>query len=270
MSLTLLAGREFSAAWALTAAVLLLGMGGVARRAAGQAPEGYSLAWSDDFDGTALETSKWGYHSIGKRRDAVNIREAAKLDGEGHLVISTNKVMVDGKAQYQTAMIETRGKYERRFGYWEARIKLQRQEGHWSAFWLMPTTMGKPVGNTAEGGAEIDIMEYHSKWMDGVLHTLHWDGYGEDHKSTNKKVTVEGLHAGYHTFGLLWTAEKYVFYVDGKATWETTAAISQRPQYAILSLEVGTWAGEIGKAELPDSMVVDYVRHYEKKAEGAK
>lgn len=32
----------------------------------------------------------------------------------------------------------------------------------------------------------------------------------------------------------------------------------------ILSLEVGTWAGDIAKAELPDSFYVDYVRVYQK------
>jgi hypothetical protein len=33
----------------------------------------------------------------------------------------------------------------------------------------------------------------------------------------------------------------------------------------ILSLEVGEWAGDIAEAELPDSLVVDYVRVYQRK-----
>jgi hypothetical protein len=32
-----------------------------------------------------------------------------------------------------------------------------------------------------------------------------------------------------------------------------------------LSLEVGPWAGDITKAELPDSFYVDYVRVYQKR-----
>lgn len=246
-------------------AAFLLGMMGLAFSACAQAPEGYGLAWSDEFDGTSLDESKWAHRHLGKRRDAVNVREAVKLDGQGHLVITTSKVTADGKSVYQTGMIATAGKFERAYGYWEARIKLQKQEGHWSAFWLQTPTMGRPVGDVGQAGTEIDIMEYHSRWKDQTQHALHWDGYGKDHKQVVQKVMGQNLQEGFHTFGLLWTKEKYVFYVDGKATWETTQGISQRPEFAILSLEVGTWAGDIAKAELPDSMVVDYVRWYEKK-----
>jgi hypothetical protein len=35
------------------------------------------------------------------------------------------------------------------------------------------------------------------------------------------------------------------------------------PQYMILSDEVGPWAGDIGKAKLPDRVLVDYVRVYD-------
>lgn len=235
-----------------------------------QAPAGYELAWSDEFDGAALDTSKWEYYNLGKRRDAINVKEAVTLDGKGNLIITTTKVMVDGKPQYRTGMISTRNKFQRKYGYWECRMKLQKQPGHWSAFWLMTPTMGRPVGNVAEAGTEIDIMEYHSKWVDGILHTIHWDGYGKDHKSTSKKFTVNGLHDGFHTFGLEWTPEKYVFYVDGKANLELKEAISQRDEYAIVSMEVGKWAGDIAEAQLPDSFTVDYVRWYEKKGEASK
>jgi hypothetical protein len=35
------------------------------------------------------------------------------------------------------------------------------------------------------------------------------------------------------------------------------------PQYIILSNEVGTWAGDINAAKLPDSCLIDYVRVYD-------
>jgi beta-glucanase (GH16 family) len=127
--------------------------------------------------------------------------------------------------------------------------------------------MGNPVGNPAQGGVEVDVMEYHSRWKDECQHALHWDGYGKDHKSQGKKVTAEGLHEGFHTFGVLWTKVKYTLFVDGKQTWETDKVVSAVPEYALLSLEVGKWAGDIGKAELPDSGVVDYVRWYAPAAE---
>ena len=72
------------------------------------------------------------------------------------------------------------------------------------------------------------------------------------------------IAAGFHTFGCEWTPEALVFYVDGRETWRTSKAVPQRDQHMILSLEVGTWADDISKASLPDSMAVDWVRVYKR------
>ena len=223
--------------------------------------KGYILVWSDEFNGTALDMTKWNYRRLGPRKGGVNVKDTVTLDGKGHLVLTTKQ----SGEKYHTAMIGTQGKFEPTFGYFECRVKLQKQVGHWSAFWLQSPTMGKEVGNTADSGTEIDIFEYLRREVDIVNHTLHWDGYGEDHKSAQKKPQIPGLSEGWHTFGLLWTEEQYVFYVDGKETWRTNQAISKRSEYIILSQEVGKWAGDITKAKLPDSLFVDYVRVYQKK-----
>ena len=84
-------------------------------------------------------------------------------------------------------------------------------------------------------------------------HALHWDGYGKDHKSEGKVVKVPGVMEDCHTFALWWKADEYMFYVDGKETWRTAAGgVCQVPLYIKLSDEIGNWAGDIKKAELPD------------------
>lgn len=222
--------------------------------------KGYKLVWSDEFDGTTLDMRKWGYRCLGPRRDAVNVKDTVTLDGNGHLILTTKK---QGDIRH-TAMIGTQGKFEATFGYFECRAKLQTQFGHWSAFWLQTPTMGNPLDNPAAAGTEVDIFEYHKKLgKDVVVHNLHWDGYKKNHKHVGGKATVPGLSKGWHTFGLLWTEKEYVFYVDGTETWRTNKAISNRPEYIILSLEVGTWAGDIANAKLPDSLHIDYVRVYQ-------
>jgi beta-glucanase (GH16 family) len=221
-------------------------------------PKDDNLVWNDEFDGTELDASKWGYHYPGKRRDGVTVKEAATLDGRGHLLITTSKV----GQEYHTSMIETRGKFERVYGYFECRVKLQKQPGHWSAFWLMPRNMGKAVGDTQASGTEIDIFEYLPIKPDKAQHTLHWDGYGKDHKSQGHVADAPGFGDGWHVAGLEWTAQGYAFFIDGKETWRTDKAVSGAPQYIILSLEVGKWAGNIADAKLPDSVIFDYVRVY--------
>jgi len=223
--------------------------------------KGYELVWSDEFDGTELDMTKWNYRDLGPRHDAINVKNTVSLDGKGHLVLSTRR---KGN-KYHTAMIGTQKKFETTFGYFECRVKLQEQIGHWSAFWLQSPGMGKEMSNVFEAGAEIDIFEYARKDSDTVHHTLHWDGYKKHQKSSGKRPRISGLSKGWHTFSLLWTDKEYVFFVDGKETWRTSDAISGHNEFIILSLEVGKWAGDISKAVLPDNLYVDYVRVYKKK-----
>jgi hypothetical protein len=222
------------------------------------APAGktWKLIWHDEFDGDKLDESKWDVPN-NQRRDGWWSPKAVAVDN-GHLAISTLK---DGD-KYLDACVRTRGKFEHAHGYYVARIKLQDQPGHWSAFWLYNSCVCK-VGDEGRDGTEIDIME--KPWLnDRVQHALHWDGYGEAHRSKGEVSTVPGVMDGFHTFALWWKADEYVFYVDGIEKWRTNAGgVCQVPLYIKLSDEIGKWGGDITKAKLPDRFLVDYVRVYD-------
>lgn len=227
----------------------------------------WKLVWRDEFEGKKLDESKWTAAPDGRRKGGWWSPRAVRLDGRGHLVIRTFRDgdrVVDG-------CVSTERKFEHAHGFYVARAKLQSQPGHWSAFWINGRGIHK-VGDGGRDGCEIDIME--KPWLDDrVQHTLHWDGYGKDHRSAGHVSRVPGVMQGFHTFGLWWKADEYVFYVDGRETWRTAAGGACRvPQYIKLSDEVGDWAGDIGTAKLPDEFVVDHVRVYdlvEKKPEAS-
>lgn len=243
--------------------VVVLTAGGWAR-AAGEflpvLPEGqqWELTWSDEFDGSAIDQTKWDVMGDWKRRDGFWVKEDAYLDGQGHLILRTKK---DGD-RYTCGAIRTRGKFEHRYGYWVCRCQMPTQEGHWPAFWLHADTVGQ-VGDGGRDGTEIDIME--KPWReDRNTQNLHWDGYGADHQHAGTKFLVSGMSEGFHTFALYWTPDEYVFYVNGQETWRSNAGgVSQVPQYAKLTEEIGEWGGDITQAKLPDQFVVDYVRLYD-------
>ena len=218
----------------------------------------WKLVWHDEFDGRQLDASKWEVPPDHKRRDGWWTRKAIRLDGQGHLVISTLKQ----NGRYLDGCVRTVGKFEHTFGFYVARMQLQKQPGHWSAFWLTGGGVVK-VGDEGRDGTEIDIME--KPWLDDrVQHTLHWDGYGKHHRSAGKVARVPGVMDGFHTFALLWSADEYVFYIDGEQTWRTKAGgVCQAPLHIRLSDEIGRWGGDIRKAELPDRLLVDYVRVYD-------
>jgi hypothetical protein len=256
----------------------------------------YRLVWHDEFNGpadTPPDPARWALH-LGPRRDALNLEEAARLDGQGHLLITTTRharatprpaatqpvaaqpgasppgasqpAATQPQFEYHTGMLSTRGKYEPTFGYLECRYRVQTQPGHWSAFWLQSPEMGKYIADPAKSGVEIDIIEYLAtpKYQEKAQHTIHWDGYGKEHKSLHVEKVLPGLGADFHTFGLEWTPDEYIYYVDGQETGRMKQAVSHHPEYLILSMEVGDWADDIAAANLPDGMVVDYVRVWQR------
>jgi hypothetical protein len=260
------------AAWVWRSAIMLIllgvaGCASVSKPLAGEAPsqlpalpagQSWQLVWHDEFNGATLDPSRWDapeYERRGHLWRAAN----AYLDGKGNAILETSKV----GDRYASPCIRTKGKFEKAFGYFEMRCRLPTEPGHWSAFWLYNDSVGK-VGDEGRDGTEIDIMEW--PYRDGrVPLTLHWDGYGKEHKSEGSVAQQSAVLDGqFHTFALWWTPTEYVFYIDSVEVWRTRAGgVCQVPLYVKLSEEIGPWAGEITKAALPDRFVVDYVRVYD-------
>lgn len=221
--------------------------------------EQWELVWSDEFEADQLDRSLW-QTPVGVRRDGYWAAEDTYLDGEGNLVLRTRKS--DGK--YYSGAVRTMGVFEHRFGYWETRCMFHTEVGHWPAFWLFSSPGVGIVGDGGRDGTEIDIMEKPWPDEDKINVALHWDGYGEHHDSEGKQVIFPGVSWGWHTFGLLWTPDEYVFYIDGQEIWRTSAGgVSQVQAYVKLTDEVGDWGGDIATARLPDYTLFDYVRVFD-------
>ena len=139
--------------------------------------------------------------------------------------------------------------------------------GGWAAFWMMPYK--NEVGQQGRDGTEIDIFETINGWNNKLNHALHWDGYAASQQSAKHHMTerTDIYDGGYHTFGLLWTATEYVFYVDGLETWRSSAGgVSQVKEYLKLTMEVssGTWPGDWqDQVKKPIYWDIDYVRAYQ-------
>lgn len=220
----------------------------------------YQMVWNDEFDGTTVDLTKWNYRAEGTVRNYGTVsRQTISLDGKGHVSI---KVTKDNNGKYYIGELGTQGIYEPTYGYFECRAKMNHQLGPHIAFWLQSPKM-TTVGDPATNGTEIDIFEYHRKTPQVLYHNLHWDGYGADHKTTGQKTTIQGIDSGFHIFGLEWNEKEYIFYVDGKETWRTTTAVSNRSEYLILSTELTGWGGDPALGNFPDEVIFDYVRVFQ-------
>ncbi|TAL04862.1 MAG: glycosyl hydrolase family protein [Verrucomicrobia bacterium] len=245
-------------------------------------PAGYYLVWSDEFSGSSLDSSKWGYWS-GGYHDAVNTGSAISVSG-GHLTITT---YTSGGTHY-TAILESRNKFHPRYGFLEASIDYNDSAGMWSAFWLQADHeddcpyQSRFLGNPFYAGSEIDVCEHRSQDSSGnnisggVNTYIHYDGYSGYCAGWGTTVGPSpnpygsGLNSGFHTYGLLWNSGGSQFYIDNAWQYSTSSGNSGTPEWILLSsiVDGSSWAGGIpsgGYGALGSSgtkMVVDYVRYY--------
>ena len=96
-------------------------------------PSGYYLVWDSEFNGSSLDTSKWGYRLPGTERDAYDTPNAVSFNGS-NLVITTYTL----NGTNFTCQLTSQKKFESKFGYWESSISYADSNATWSAFWMLP------------------------------------------------------------------------------------------------------------------------------------
>ena len=242
--------------------------------AANQAPPGWALDWSDEFDGHALDRGKWtfetGGHGFGNNEMQYYTDRPENLRLEdGMLVIEARREAYQGR-DYTSARIKTAGLVERTYGRYEARIKVPRGQGIWPAFWLLGADI-KTAGWPRCG--EIDIMENIGREPATVHGTVHGPGYSGDQAFGSPARLERGAFADdFHVFAVEWEPQRIRWYRDGilyhTATPDSVKGdwMFEHPFFVILNLAVGGhWPGyPDATTGLPQRMLVDYVRVYKR------
>lgn len=234
------------------------------------APEGYSLVWNDEFDGSEL-SSDWTFEVAGPGFVNNELQSYVKGDDVAEVSNGTLKIHLykDG-SDIKSARIYAKRNQGWKYGYFEASIKLPEGKGTWPAFWMMPVNF-----KTWPGDGEIDIMESVGYDPNVVVSTIHCNKYNNGGTAIESaRTTVSTAYSEFHKYACEWTAEKMDFYVDGKKLLSykndgtgTDAWPFNAPFYVILNLAWGgAWGGLQGVDEscLPAAMEVDYVRVFQK------
>ena len=125
----------------------------------------WTLVWSDEFDGDALDLGNWDIQT-GDGSEYGLARwgnDELQWYTEDNLVVEDGLLRVEARSEqvvpgfpYTSGRIRTLGKLDFQYGRVEARIKSASGKGLWSAFWMLPSD--DRFGGWASGG-EIDIME---------------------------------------------------------------------------------------------------------------
>lgn len=203
----------------------------------------WSLVWFDEFDGAALDRSKWEPET--SCWGGGNNERQCYVDQPDNIVIKDGVLRLKAKAQaflgpefaqdmpdrgrvirreYTSGKIRTKGLASWQYGRFEARIKLPKGQGIWPAFWMLPEH--NAYGKWPLSG-EIDIMEAvnlgaqcddceGSDTENRSSAALHYGKKWPNNEfKSGKNILPDGIDA-YHIFALEWTEGRFDWFVNDK------------------------------------------------------
>lgn len=261
-------------------AVLFLSLSSLSGTADGAG--GWQLVWSDTFDGTSLDTTKWTaeWSTYGDGNDELQCyrpENAVVTHGSLYLVAYPwdARCPWGNSRDYASGMVRTRNKFDWTYGRFEVDAVVPRGEGLWPGAWLSPSE--RTYGKWPHSG-ELDILEIRGREPDRVVGSAHWGDTNWRHTLDNASYRLpEGSFAeGAHTFAIEWTPYSIVWSVDGqpynwlilkdlKSSAGTGGAPFDQPFYLKLNLTVGgSWVGPPdASTPWPADFRIDEVRVYQ-------
>jgi beta-glucanase (GH16 family) len=234
------------------------------------------LIWSDEFDGTELDTELWNYDIGDGCPDLCgwgNNEQQYYSDSPENISVADGILTITGKEdtlgglEYSSAKITSFGKGEFKYGRFEARMRFPQTQGVWPAFWMLPAD--NVYGVWPQSG-EIDIVEMIGANPGQAVGTIH-TGFPYAYTSGYYDLPPGQIFAdNFHVFSVEWEPESITWFVDGIQYHELTPddigpwAPFQEEFYLILNLALGgNWPGPVDETtDLPQTLEVDYVRVY--------
>lgn len=228
------------------------------------------LVWHDEFNGVALDETKWCFRTNfwGRRASWFATPEDGAVEVGGGLA---RLKIVERNGQLKSPQLQTGGllwdipqerngiwpfpgrakaKYLKRYGYFECRCRLQQLPGWWTAFWMQAEANGATI-DPGTSGVEHDIMESFSPGK-VIPSWFHFNGYGAEYRNfassrrppdENEKLSDSVDKTLFHTFGMLWEPDGYTLYLDGKKRGYKVGtgpgeAVSHVPEFILVTTEV--------------------------------
>jgi beta-glucanase (GH16 family) len=243
------------------------------------------LIWADEFDNNgAIDNTKWFHQTKlpnggswfnGEVQHYTNRVNNAIVEN-GILKIIAKKETYNNQGQtknYTSARLNS--KFAFKYGKIEVRAKLPTGVGTWPAIWMLGKNITEDGGYWQQQGfgttpwpacGEVDIMEHwgnNQNFVQSALHTPSSFGNTMNHGGQN----IPTVSSEFHVYSLVWTPEKMIFSVDGKAHYTYNPPVKDaatwpfdKDQYLLLNVAIQP---NITTNFTQDAMEVDYVRVYQ-------
>jgi beta-glucanase (GH16 family) len=230
----------------------------------------YPLVWSDEFDGTTLNSANWTPETGGGGWG--NNEQQTYTSNPENLSVAGGSLLIQAKktgTSWTSARIISKDKRSFKYGKIEFRAKLPSGIGPWPAAWMMGNNISS-VSWPACG--EIDVMEWRgnpTSDANTVGHALHSPSRnGGNPLQPATRSAVANPSTQFHTYAVLWESDKVTFSVDGvdkAALTPVDQPAFQKEFFLLLNLAMGgDYVGNTIASSLSSaSYEVDYVRVYQ-------
>jgi beta-glucanase (GH16 family) len=240
----------------LSLPILILGVASV--YALPPAAAGYTLSWSDEFNGTSLDTASWSYDTVSyMNAEPERYTRSCVTVENGNLVIwSKYDSNAAGPARYTSGRIDTHDKKFFTYGYFEVRMVTPVGQvpgpGLWSSVWLLGNSMYHGVAWPTCGEMELYDQRPGNAVMqapapqpvpatigdDEFIASCHYgvDGSPSYHSCQHNYSTC--LCDAYHTYGLLWDSLHVEYYFDDTLYWGQNYPIVNDTNFGVPSIDL--------------------------------
>lgn len=215
----------------------------------------WNLAFSDEFNGTAVDAAKWSFTSSAESTcDAEGCSNPGNQQLEynwgkncsvaGGILTITAKREQHGSSAWTSCMLHSKPQFQTM--YLETRAKLPAKKGFWPGFW----TWNSPSD-------EVDIFEYYSDNKTKIYLTDHTGGGGGCTPTLAFDPTAD-----FHTYAANMDGSKITWYIDGK---QACSAAGSPHQAASILLDMFVYSQIPPDASTTsDTMQVDFIRAWQK------
>jgi hypothetical protein len=196
-----------------------------AQAAVPPAPAGFTLTWSDDFNGasgTGLNTDFWRYDAgaganfgTGEIETTTTSTANVYQDGQGHLVLKALHSGTDPNSGWTSGRVETQadafgapdgGVVRIESVLKQPDVNTSNGLGYWPAYWMVGSPLR--VGIAWPGSGEIDVME-NINGHDSLFSTLHCGGLAPAPNPCNEYTGIgsgeracAGCKSGFHKYAV--------------------------------------------------------------------
>jgi beta-glucanase (GH16 family) len=199
-------------------------------------PADWVLTLDEEFDGKALDLSRWSPHDPQGLSNQRYTAEALQVrDGMLHIA--------------GAGVLTSFGTFAQTYGRFEIRCRIPAGRGHRASFLLLPVPTGSLPG--------IEVFRADSAAPAKTFFANRW-GTEQTERSYGESFTGPDLSTGFHTISMEWERDSIRWFVDGKEKFQSSDGVPRQPMYLLVNLAHSP--GETNDTSA--SFDIDYIRVY--------